>query len=171
MIKFELDDSDAKHGLAQLLRNATDTRPMMNGIVAELEAMTTENFETESWGGEDWADLKYPREGAYKKLYKTGELSDSITGKSTGTTAQIGTNMIYAAIQHMGGTTEAHKIVPKNKQVLAFGGGFAKYVNHPGSEIDARPYLPINGDGELQSDGAERLLDVTISALKKGVQS
>ena len=171
MIKFELDDSDAKRGLAQLLRNATNTRPMMNGIVVELEAMTSENFESESWGGEKWADLKYPREGGYKKLYKSGELADSITGKSTGTTAQIGTNMVYAAIQHMGGTTKAHKIFPKNKQALAFGGRFAKHVNHPGSEIDARPYLPINGDGELQSDGEERLLDVVLASLKKGVQS
>lgn len=171
MITLELDDSKAQRGLAQLLHNATDTRPMMKGLVVELEEMTSENFKTESWGGEDWADLKYPREGHYKKLYKSGELADSITGKSTGTTAQIGTNMIYAAIQHLGGKTSAHKISPKNKQALAFGGFIVKSVNHPGSDIDARPYLPINGDGELQSDGAERLLDVTIEALKKGVQS
>ena len=171
MITLELDDSNAQRSLAQLLRNATDTRPMMSDIAVEIEAMTTENFENESWGGEAWADLKYPRNGNYKKLYKSGELADSITSQSSNTTAQIGTNMVYAAIQHMGGRTSAHKISPKNKQALAFGGFVVKSVNHPGSEIDARPYLPINGDGDLQSDGAERLLDITITALKKGVQS
>ena len=44
-----------------------------------------------------------------------------------------------------------------------------KIVNHPGSQIDARPYLPINGEGKLQDDGEERLLDVVVAALKKDV--
>ena len=77
--------------------------------------------------------------------------------------------MVYAAIHHMGGKTSAHKIVPKNKKGLAFGGIVRKAVNHPGSEIDPRPYLPINGEGKLQDDGEERLLDVVVAALKKDV--
>lgn len=169
MITLSVDLTDAKRGLAQLLHNATDTRPMMRGLTVELETMTDENFESESWGGQAWTDLKYPVAGQSKKLYRSGELKDSITSKATNTTATIGTNMIYAAIQHLGGKTSAHKITAKNKKSLAFGGIARKSVNHPGSEIDARPYLPIKGDGELQSDGEERLLDIVLLALKKGV--
>ena len=169
MITLSVDLTDAKRGLAQLLHNATDTRPMMRGLAVELESMTDENFESESWGGQPWTDLKYPVAGQSKKLYRSGELKDSITSKATNITATIGTNLVYAAIQHLGGKTSAHKITAKNKKALAFGGIVRKSVNHPGSEIDARPYLPINGAGELQSDGEERLLDIVILALKKGV--
>ena len=79
--------------------------------------------------------------------------------------------MIYAAIHHLGGKTSAHKITVKNKKALAFGGLVRKSVNHPGSAIDARPYLPLNGDGELQKGGEERLLNIVLDALKKDVQS
>lgn len=170
-IELRVDLSDANRGLAQLLHNATNTQPMMRGLATKLETMTDENFESESWGGQQWADLKYPVAGQSKKLYRSGELKDSITSKATNTTATIGTNMIYAAIQHLGGKTSAHKITAKNTKALAFGGIFRKSVNHPGSDIEARGYLPINGDGELQSGGEERLLDVVLIALEKGVQS
>jgi hypothetical protein len=57
----------------------------------------------------------------------------------------------YAKIQEEGGVTSPHIILPKTASVLAFmdpggaGGGpgglvFAKRVNHPGSNIPARPY-------------------------------
>ena len=155
MIELTLDDSDTKRGLAQLLRNATNNQPMMKGLAIELESLTTKNFESESWGGDKWKDLKYPRKGG-KKLHRTGELEDSIASESGQNFARIGSNMVYAAIHHMGGKTSAHRIV-------------RKAVNHPGSQIDARPYLPINGQGKLQEDGEERLLDVVIAALKKDV--
>ena len=161
MIELTLDDSDAKRGLAQLLRNATNNQPMMKGLAIKLESMTTENFESESWGGDKWKELRYSPKGKGKKLHRSGELEDSITSKTSENFARIGSNMVYAAIHHMGGKTSAHKIVPKNKK--------GKAVNHPGSEIDPRPYLPINGQGKLQEDGEERLLDVVIAALKKDV--
>ena len=169
MIELTLDDSDAKRGLAQLLRNATNNQPMMKGLAIKLESMTTENFESESWGGDKWKELRYSPKGKGKKLHRSGELEDSITSKTSENFARIGSNMVYAAIHHMGGKTSAHKIVPKNKKGLAFGGIVRKAVNHPGSEIDPRPYLPINGEGKLQDDGEERLLDVVVAALKKDV--
>ena len=167
MIELTLDDSDAKRGLAQLLRNATNNQSMMKGLAITLESMTQDNFQDESWGGDKWKDLRYSRKG--KKLHRSGELEDSITSDYSQNFAQIGSNMVYAAIHHMGGKTSAHKIVPKNKKGLAFGGIVRKAVNHPGSQIDARPFLPINGKGKLQGDGEERLLDVVIAALKKDV--
>lgn len=159
MIELTLDDSDAKRGLAQLLRNATNNKPMMKGLAMVLESMTQDNFADESWGGDKWKDLRYARKEKGKKLHRSGELEDSITSKADENFARIGTNMVYAAIHHMGG-----KIKPKNKKGLAFGG-----IVRRGSQIDARPYLPINGKGKLQDDGEERLLDVVMAALKKDV--
>lgn len=37
MIEITLDDSDLQRGLSQLLRNATQTAPMMRGMAQELE--------------------------------------------------------------------------------------------------------------------------------------
>lgn len=75
--------------------------------------------------------------GASKKV--TVESDGSVTG-------QIGPQGIaYAAIHEFGGTTRPHRIEPRNARVLAFNMGgkpaFARFVNHPGSKIPARPYL------------------------------
>lgn len=91
----------------------------------------------------------------------TGRLKRSITqgrpySKSGGRRAiDVGTNVIYAAIQEFGGKIPAHTIRPRVKQALAFkwpnapaganpgkGGLFVfKSVNHPGAIIPAQPYL------------------------------
>ena len=61
--------------------------------------------------------------------------------------AILGSEVPYARIHEKGGTTSAHEILPKKSGgVLVFRGAegnlvFAKKVNHPGSNIPARPYL------------------------------
>lgn len=51
----------------------------------------------------------------------------------------------YARILHEGGTTRAHVIEASEGKTLAFMAGgqmiFRRQVNHPGSNIPARPYL------------------------------
>lgn len=74
--------------------------------------------------------------GASKKVYEDN-------GQVVG---EIGPQGIpYAAIHEFGGKTAAHRIEARNAKVLAFQMGgeqvFAKFVNHPGSNIPARPYL------------------------------
>ena len=63
-------------------------------------------------------------------------------GSISNTQAVIGSDRKYAAIHQLGGKTAAHKIRPKRKKALAFGGGVYKSVNHPGSKIPARPFFP-----------------------------
>ncbi len=75
--------------------------------------------------------------GASKKIVEAAD--GSLEG-------QIGPQGIpYAAIHEFGGTTRPHIIRPRNASVLAFNSGgnpvFARFVNHPGSVIRARPYL------------------------------
>jgi phage gpG-like protein len=89
-----------------------------------------------------------------KMLQVSGQLASSITTAHTNNTAQVGTSVIYAAIHQFGGQTAPHTIAAKYAKALAWpGGGFAKKVNHPGSKIPARPFLPFTSEGgvpELQ---------------------
>lgn len=75
--------------------------------------------------------------GASKKVYE--DSNGNIVG-------EIGPQGVpYAAIHEFGGVTKPHRITPRGAKVLAFQMNgkdtFAKYVNHPGSTIPARPYL------------------------------
>lgn len=159
MLIINLDDRQASQSLSRLLQNASNSRTIMRSLATELETMTKENFENEAFGGSPWTRKKF---GVGKTLTDTGELRDSITSRASGHTATIGTNVAYARIHHFGGRIQA-----KNKPYLAFAtpNGFArvKSVNLP-----SRPFLPISPDGELQSGGDDRLLEVALQALTSG---
>ncbi|MFM7011629.1 MAG: phage virion morphogenesis protein [Betaproteobacteria bacterium] len=93
--------------------------------------------------GVPWAPLK-SRDG--KPLLDSGNLRNSINFKVAASVLRIGPNVGYGAIHQTGGTTPARVITPKNAKALAFKIGgvtvFAKKVNHPGSKIPRRAYLP-----------------------------
>ena len=148
MIEITLDDSDLQRDLGQLLRNATHTGPMMRGMAQELENLTKDNFASESWGGDKWPQSKAAAANSRKTLYEWGALHDQIKTKTGNDYARIGTNIKYAAIHHFGGET----------------GSRARRFTLP-----ARPYLPINGNGKLQPGGEDKLLQVALDALSKGV--
>lgn len=147
MIEVTLDDADLQQGLGQLLRNATQTAPMMRGMAQELENLTKDNFASESWGGDKWPQSKAAAANSRKTLYATGELHDSINTQSGNGYARIGSNMKYAAIHHFGGQA-----------------GRGRKLTLP-----ARPYLPIDGNSKLQPGGEDKLLQVALDALSKGV--
>lgn len=161
MLIISLDSQDLERGLNRLLGNIQHRQPMMQGIAAELLSMTEDNFERESWGNEPWQPLKY-RSG--KALQLNGILAGSIHSLATNQTAKIGTNIAYAAIHHIGGEIHA-----KNTPYLMIPLGNGRFACKKSVTIPARPYLPINANGELQSDGATRILDVVKDALAHGV--
>lgn len=76
---------------------------------------------------------------------RTGLLARSIRTKREGPVAIVGTNVVYASIHETGGKTKAHPIRPRTRKVLKFKVGsetvFARFVNHPGSKIPARPHM------------------------------
>ena len=72
-----------------------------------------------------------------------GQLAASIISKAGSDYALIGSNKVYAAIHHFGGWAG------RNNKV----------------HIPARPYLPLNGDGELQHRAKESILQVALDAL------
>ena len=160
MLTIELNERDLTRGLSNLLRNLQNRRPMMQGIAAELLSMTEDNFERESWGNEPWQ----PTHRGGKILQLSGQLAASIHTLATNQSAQIGTNKIYAAIHHIGGDIHA-----KNAPYLMIPLGNGRFARKTSVTIPARPYLPINGNGALQSDGKSRILDVARDALAHGL--
>ena len=92
------------------------------------------------------------RSGSGLKV-RTGNLLNSIGASKRVTTEANGAvtgsigpeGVVYAAIHEFGGVTSPHRIEPRSRNSLKFFGDkgetFAKFVNHPGSRIPARPYL------------------------------
>ena len=147
MLEISLDDKQLQNGLDQLLKNATDTRPMMRAIATEMASLTEDNFESESWGGKKWPRSRRAAKNGGKTLQLSGQLAASISTQVGNDFARIGSNKKYAAIHHLGGQAG------KGRKAT----------------IPTRPYLPISGTGQLQPGAERTLVDITLKALKKGV--
>lgn len=159
-IQVEIDGlASVREALQRLVDQSRDLTPLMANVAKTLASETSANFAAQ--GRPSWVPLlestKAARaakgKGDGKMLQVTGRLASSITSAHTNNTAQVGTNVIYAAIHQFGGQTAPHTIVAKYAKALAWPGGFAKKVNHPGSKIPARPFLPFTmagGTPELQ---------------------
>ncbi|UOO82811.1 phage virion morphogenesis protein [Uruburuella testudinis] len=146
MIEINLDTKSLDRSLSQLLINLGNSRKMMRAIATEMSSITEENFESESWGSDKWKQSKRAADGG-KTLQLTGQLAASISTQVGNDFARIGSNKPYAAIHHLGGQAGRDKKVT----------------------IPARPYLPINGSGALQSGADKRILDIAIESLKAGL--
>ncbi len=119
----------------------------MSSVAVELLSMSEDNFESESWGGQSWQQSKRAAKDGGKTLQLSGQLAASLTTQSGNDFARIGSNKPYAAIHHIGGQA-----------------GRGRKVHIP-----ARPYLPIDGSGALQSGGEKRLLDIVKASLARGL--
>ena len=170
MIEIEIDDSRFSSALTRVVGAMANATPVMREIAGIMDEAVEENFAQE--GRPKWLGLKpstlaqrvggqlKPGRGKFKSgawsiqlgqrvarsikiLQRSGRLASSIVQAFDASSAQVGTNLVYAAIQNFGGETKPHTILPKNGKALAFGGIFAKKVNHPGSKIPARPFLSM----------------------------
>ena len=88
---------------------------------------------------------------------KTGRLRSSVTSRSAGNRATIGTNVDYAP--HVEYGTKPHTIRPVNKKALKWQGPsgpvFAKVVHHPG--FKGHHYMKKTLDESL--DDAKRIIE------------
>lgn len=163
MIEAKIEYKPVMDALRRAAGQMSNTAPLMGGIAILMHKATGRNFEEQ--GRPRWKDLssasklsramdgqrwKAARAGSSVKVRKpgmilndTGLLKQSIQMNSTGTTAQVGTNLVYAAIHQFGGKTRPHVIKAKHARALSFGGIVVRQVNHPGSNIPARPFLRL----------------------------
>jgi phage gpG-like protein len=149
---IRIDSAHAEAVLGAAIDKIVQPVPLMRAVATELATVTAFNFLSQ--GRPRWLGLQRPspKRANGMILQSSGRLRDSIVESVTGTSAAIGTNVVYAAIHQLGGQTRPHVILPKNKKALAFNGRVVKKVNHPGSKIPARPFLPIDHNGNLQPE-------------------
>ncbi|WP_052941659.1 phage virion morphogenesis protein [Chromobacterium subtsugae] len=177
MIDLNIQTTTADEAFQRLLAGLADKTPLMRELAGIMSGAVEENFAME--GRPKWLGLKPStmqqrvggkmktsrgiwKNGAWsiaigqrmargvKILQNSGRLAGSMTPAWDNETSQVGTNVVYAAIQNNGGETRAHEIRPKYKQALAFGGHVVRVVHHPGSKIPARQFLVLD-----EADGAE----------------
>lgn len=149
MIEAKLEYKPVLNALRRAANEMTNTRLLMRSVAGIMFRAVEDNFEQE--GRPKWKDL-HPgtKQGRHlqgtwpgKILQRSGSLASSIVQDFDGTRAIVGTNKIYGPIHQFGGKTKAHVIKARNKRALSFGGIVVRQVNHPGSNIPARPYLRL----------------------------
>lgn len=140
MIDIKIDTTDIESTLSEIVDKIQHREPLMRDIAGIMSDAVEENFAQE--GRPKWLGIQ--RDG--KILQDSGQLAASINAYSDNDNAIVGTNKTYAAIHQFGGKTKPHVIRPRNKKALAFGGRVVKKVNHPGSNIPARPFLNLTDD-------------------------
>ena len=152
MSVIRINDQVLVDRLNQVASHLTDTTPLAAAIAGTFATVTDDNFEM--GGRPTWAGLA-PDRSKPSTLQRSGNLRARVIPSHTQDKAMISNNMPYARIHQFGGKTRPHLIQPKTKKALAFGGHVFKQVHHPGSNIPARPYLPMDENGFLQPE-AER---------------
>lgn len=136
--------------MSRLAAKLDDLSPVMRAIGEILVEQTDTAFETgTSPGGQRWSPSRRASATSGQTLIDTGRLRNSITRRLTPSSVEVGSNVVYAAIHQLGGRTGPHVIRPRRKKALAFGGRVFRSVNHPGSNIPARPFLPDEGSADM----------------------
>lgn len=155
-ISIDFKASSAIAGLRGLDAGMRDTTPLMAQLSEFLWRSTGERFKTQTDpDGDPWQALS-PRYLAAKSrntnriLTLRGYLRNSVVKQHDAKTARVGSNSVYAAIHQFGGSTSAHLIEPRYKKALAFGGAVRKSVQHPGSNVPARPFLGLSDADEKE---------------------
>lgn len=157
MSNITIDDRQVRQAMTQLRRAGGDLAPAMRKIAAALALITDDNFEAE--GQPRWTPLadttialrtnaaKGKSEGGFRILQDKGQLASSVTTDYSSSHAVIGSNLAYARIQQLGG------MAGRGQKV----------------EIPARPYLPVDADGQLQPEASEEVLDTVMRHLRNAV--
>lgn len=162
-LTVEVDDAAiaVQVGIAQRIGKG---RPLMQAIGQSLVSSTIRRFATQSGpDGQPWPKLSRAtlkkRGPSAKALLASGRLRQSITSIATTNSVEVGTNLVYARIQQLGGTTEMAErtttIYRNSKDLRA--GGPARFVKRSKSDfatdhkvgahsvtIPPRPYLGVS---------------------------
>ncbi|MEG9304669.1 phage virion morphogenesis protein [Psychrobacter celer] len=143
--------------LNQAARQTSDTAPLMRLISSQLLSQTQQNFRAQ--GRPKWQALSDVTVANYEKLgistagllRRSNSLYNSVQTFSDAVSATISAgggnqSSAYAAIHQWGG------MAGKNRKV----------------KIHARPYLPIDADGNLQGEAADGVHQVLMRYLQRG---
>lgn len=159
MITIELDHQRVQEVLRRVEWAVGDLAPLMRGIAAEFASITEENFEAEGQGDDPWQTLSEVTTARREATstwpgqmlqVSAGGLAASVTTQATDSSALVGSNKVYAAMMHFGGSQEAFP--------------------HLWGDIPARPYLPMDAEGKLQAEAEDSILDLALGHLEKAAR-
>ncbi|MFN7000266.1 phage virion morphogenesis protein [Thermaurantiacus tibetensis] len=131
-IRFTIEGAELTAAIDRALRSAVDFTPAMEAIAGVMEEAVRDRFaDGQAPSGAPWLPSRRAREEGGRTLVDTRRLLESITQRATATSAEVGTNIIYAAIHQFGGT-----IRPRRGRALKTPAGPRRAVSMP-----ARPFL------------------------------
>lgn len=142
MLEIKIDGKSALSSLAGYEHALRDMTPLARSISMEFLSHTEANLAAQ--GRPKWMGLKpstirqREKRGTWPGMIMqvTGQLAASYTPGHDSDSAWIGSNKVQAAIQNLGGKTgRGHK-----------------------TEIEARPQLPIDAQGNLQPEAEDGIL-------------
>lgn len=160
-ITIDLDTAPMAKVFRRLVAAGADLAAPMADIAGHLEEETRHRFETgRDPVGAIWKPSRRAAEKGGKTLVERGRLRDSIVSRSDATSAEVGTNLEYAAIHQFGGkiSREARVQTLYVNKVRAEGGDwrfvkssksdFAYDVNVGPYEINmtARPFIGLGDE-------------------------
>lgn len=131
--------------LARMYKAASNRVAIHQAIGLGLASITKRAWTDPSLRPHPWPTRS---DGSAATLRKSGTLAKSIRTVATARNATIASDRLYAAIHQLGGTTPPHIILPVNGKALKTPFGLFKKVNHPGSKIPARPFMPFDSNGK-----------------------
>lgn len=169
MFEIKIESQAVMSALGRLAQAGQNMSPVMRAVSTELLSQTEANFAAEGrpkWLGISRATLEkrvmsrtkneegVQKKGAIRKdgrisksigwivggriLQDTGQLAASISTSHDATSATVGSNKVYAAIHQIGGKAgRGHK-----------------------ATIPARPFLPVDAQGNLQPEAEDSILGI-----------
>ena len=101
-IKVSIEGSGIREMLERLQGRTGNLTPVLRAIGETVRTSVERNFEAQGRPGKWLPSQRVLRTGG-QTLSLTGRLRRSFSVNATGTRATVGTNVVYAAIQHFGG--------------------------------------------------------------------
>ncbi|EED0799471.1 phage virion morphogenesis protein [Escherichia coli] len=146
MNAISFDDRALQSALHSLEMSCQDLTPAMRKIAGALLAETQYNFEDE--GNPPWPPSLAAQARGGQTLQDSGHLARSVTTDYGESHVAIGSNLAYAAIHQKGGKAGRKRAVT----------------------LPARPYLPVDEQGELSVEAKLSVLDTILRHLESAAR-
>lgn len=146
--RVEVKDEKVLSALSRLSLQSDGRRALLDQIGASEADNTRLRFSDQAApDGTPWEPSIRAKTQGGETLRDTGRLANSITHVTGDDSVEVGTNVMYAAMMHDGGT------------VQAVGGGYLKFrigpawIQKKSVTIPARPFLGLDSEGETEIIG------------------
>lgn len=140
---INFDASELERVLHNAANHLTHTAPLMEDISRALLSETMMNFQfggRPAWAGLSPVTLARRAHGGGAILQDSGELKRSITATHTNDTATVGSNLKYAPTHQFGARQGEFGRSDRNTPL-------------PWGDIPARPFIPMDKNGDISHDG------------------